>query len=149
MILILLVAAAVVTAERLIKAYVETEGENWRGKMLGGNLQREKVYNPGLILGFLKKKQVFANILSGAAVLTVAVYAVVRSIKGMTLAAKLGFGLFLGGAISNLAERITSRHVTDYFSFCRALPKKLRRVVFNLADICIFVGAVIAAIFES
>ena len=100
------------------------------------------------MLGFLKKNRFLANILSGAALIGSAVYAAVRCARGLSFAARLGWGLLLGGGISNIAERVLRGYVTDYFSFCRALPKKLRRLVFNIADMCIFIGAVLAAIFS-
>ena len=149
MTVILLIAAAVIFAEIIIKRRVEENGGGSCGEALGGLIRREKVYNPGLMLGFLKKNRLFACILSGAALLGAAVYAVWRCIRGMAFGAKLGWGLLLGGGISNLLERIRHGYVTDYFSFCRAVPKKLRRLVFNIADLCIFIGAVLAAVFDA
>ena len=52
----------------------------------------------------------------------------------------LGAGLLLGGGASNLLERLRHGRVYDYLQFPRA-PGKLRRCVFNGADLAILLGA--------
>ena len=51
---------------------------------------------------------------------------------------KIGACLVLGGGISNLYDRLKRGYVVDYFSI---RFKKLKKIVFNLGDICIFLGA--------
>ena len=51
---------------------------------------------------------------------------------------KIAFSLLLGGAISNLLDRLTKHYVVDYFSFSW---KKIRHIVFNIADFCVFIGS--------
>ena len=58
---------------------------------------------------------------------------------------RLGGALVLGGGLSNLNDRITKGYLTDYFSF-NVKSEKLRRIVFNISDMCIAVGAVLAAL---
>ena len=58
---------------------------------------------------------------------------------------RVGGTLVWGGELSNLNERITKGYVTDYFSF-NVKSEKLRRIVFNISDMCIAVGAVLAAL---
>ena len=58
---------------------------------------------------------------------------------------RLGGALVLGGGLSNLNDRITKGYVTDYFSF-NVKSEKLRRIVFNISDMCIAVGAVLAGL---
>ena len=60
---------------------------------------------------------------------------------------KIGAGLLLGGGLSNLLDRLIRGHVTDYIRFCKAKIKKLRRIVFNLADVFIAIGAVLLVLF--
>lgn len=55
----------------------------------------------------------------------------------------LGMALLLGGSASNVYDRIKRGYVVDYFHF-RVKWKKLRQMVFNLADMFIIAGAVIA-----
>jgi len=62
--------------------------------------------------------------------------------KGNELTA-LGLSLILGGGASNLYDRWKKGYVTDYLGL--PVAKKL---VFNLSDLCIFAGALIALIGE-
>lgn len=59
--------------------------------------------------------------------------------KPKQLFLKTGVGMILGGAWSNVWDRITRKYVVDYFSF-HTKCRKLERVVFNLADMFIFLG---------
>ena len=53
----------------------------------------------------------------------------------------LGAGLLLGGRLANLYDRTFRGSVTDYLRFPTLPWKKIRSLVFNLADFCIFFGA--------
>ena len=57
--------------------------------------------------------------------------------KGGT-AQKLGLAVLLGGALSNLYDRYVRRYVVDYFSIRVGFLKK---VVFNLGDMFVFLGS--------
>ena len=54
----------------------------------------------------------------------------------------LGAGLLLGGGLSNLWERIRHGRVLDYLRFPKA-PGPLKKYTYNLADLAIFLGAVL------
>ena len=60
--------------------------------------------------------------------------------KGNEMTA-FGLSLVLGGGASNLYDRFKKGYVTDYLGL--PVAKKL---VFNISDLCIFAGALIAAI---
>ena len=51
------------------------------------------------------------------------------------LAQKIGLSMVLGGAISNLYDRLVKGYVVDYFSI---EFKRLKKVIFNLGDIFVF-----------
>lgn len=51
---------------------------------------------------------------------------------------KLGLAILLGGALSNLYDRYVRRYVVDYFSVRFGFLKK---VVFNLGDMFVFLGS--------
>ena len=58
------------------------------------------------------------------------------------LMGKLGASFLLGGAASNLYDRLNRGYVVDYFSIrCKYLEK----VVFNLGDFFIFAGSALIA----
>ena len=61
--------------------------------------------------------------------------------KGKTVQ-KFGIAVILGGAVSNLYDRMIRHYVVDYFSF---QWKALKKVVFNLGDLFIFAGAFLMA----
>ena len=58
----------------------------------------------------------------------------------------IGAGLALGGGLSNLWERLRHGKVLDYLRF-PVLPGKLGKVVYNLADLALFLGALLLALF--
>ena len=57
--------------------------------------------------------------------------------KGKTVQ-KFGIAVILGGAVSNLYDRMIRHYVVDYFSIQCG---KLKKVVFNLGDIFVFLGS--------
>lgn len=60
----------------------------------------------------------------------------------------LGTGLLLGGGISNFWERVRHGRVFDYLCFPKA-PGRLRRYVYNLADLAVFLGAALLLLGKS
>jgi signal peptidase II len=54
---------------------------------------------------------------------------------------KLGAAFMLGGAASNVYDRVKRGFVVDYFSF-----SFFNKVVFNISDFFIFIGSIIVAI---
>lgn len=58
---------------------------------------------------------------------------------------KAGLSMLLGGAFSNAYDRLKRGYVVDYFSLDLKW-EPLRRVVFNLSDFCIMIGAMLVAV---
>ena len=58
---------------------------------------------------------------------------------------KIGLSFVLGGAYSNTYDRIFRNYVVDYISF-NVKNKKIRQIVFNVADFCIMIGAILVVI---
>ncbi len=56
------------------------------------------------------------------------------------MAQKIGLSMVLGGAISNLYDRLVKGYVVDYFSI---EFKRLKNVIFNLGDIFVFLGSLV------
>ena len=59
--------------------------------------------------------------------------------KGKT-GEKLGLSLVMGGALSNLYDRVVRGYVVDYFTI---EWKSLKKVVFNLGDMFVFLGSAV------
>lgn len=58
---------------------------------------------------------------------------------------RTGLAMLLGGAYSNTYDRLRRKYVVDYVSF--GVPvKRLRRIIFNISDFCIMIGAMITVI---
>ena len=97
----------------------------------GGRIQFTKLWNEGAAFGLLVPKCLL----------------MVLSALGLSVLwrqrreAPLGAGLVLGGGLSNLLERLRAGRVYDYLRFPKA-PGKLKRYVYNLADLAIFLGGI-------
>ena len=111
----------------------------------GGRLLLRKHHNPGVMLGIGKKQgrlvTTLALLLTAFAVL---IFVCSLSIYGSNLL-RTGLSLLLGGAFSNTYDRLKQQYVTDYVSL-NVKWKPLRRLVFNVSDFCIILGAMLSAL---
>lgn len=104
---------------------------------------REKIllyrnHNAGFPFGFLEKHGEVVRLLPLAIISALAGFlTALRAQKGKTIQ-KLGIAIILGGALSNQYDRLVRRYVVDYFSIQCG---KLKKVVFNLGDIFVFLGS--------
>lgn len=153
----ILIIAVVAGGEYLIKNYMECSLRKGDSReILGGRIVLNKVYNKGAFLNLLEEKKEIVKTVSGVCLgLLLLLFAIMLPKKGNRLF-KLGLALVLGGAASNVSDRFLRGYVVDYFSFKSSKLKKLNHIVFNLADIAIFIGtvlmslsSVLSVIFES
>lgn len=109
-----------------------------------GFIRLYKSHNPGFSFGFLKNSQAVKLIplciTSGVA----GAWTYMMGVRGR-FAEKLAFTLVLAGGLSNLLDRMTRGYVVDYFA---VQWKILKKVVFNLADIFIFLGSAILIVVQ-
>jgi signal peptidase II len=126
----------------LIKRYIDRKRDyNRTEEILNGKLFIRKTYNQGAFLNFMEKRPRLITFLSILLFVFLCLFFFPFFFKKGNVLIKLGGSLLIGGAASNIADRLLKKHVIDYFSF----PfKKIRRIVFNLADIFIFLGALLA-----
>ena len=61
-----------------------------------------------------------------------------------TRISKLGLSMILGGGLNNYTERRRKGYVTDYVSL-NVKKKEIRKIVFNLSDVCIAAGTILWA----
>lgn len=109
----------------------------------GGNIRLYKNHNDGFCFGLLKKNTELVKLVPMAVTSAVAgifLWLSTRSGEGVR---KLGFALVTAGAASNLYDRLIRGYVVDYFSFQFGALKK---IVFNIGDLCIFLGTLILAV---
>ncbi|MDP9110180.1 MAG: signal peptidase II [Candidatus Eremiobacteraeota bacterium] len=60
-----------------------------------------------------------------------------RDAAGQSRLVRIAFGLILGGAVGNIADRLQFRYVIDFIDFFKIWPN-----IFNVADSCITIGVV-------
>ncbi len=132
----------------LFKRRAEEElPEGGEGKLvLNDRIRLRRVQNTGMAGGLLKDKPELIR--DGSTMLLGAflVYYVRLILEKGRMIRKIGAGLLLGGASSNLFDRWVRGSVTDYFSFnIRKIPV-IGKLVFNLGDIAIFFGTLIMGV---
>lgn len=131
----LLTAALTLSACTLARWYLERPGRRERSA-LGGRIKLTALWNRGAAFGLPLGRE--ALMVLSALVLGVTVLFRRRS--------PFGAGLMLGGGLSNLWERLRYGKVLDYLRF-PAAPGKLKKYVYNLADLALFLGALWLALF--
>jgi len=99
--------------------------------VIKGLLSFTHINNTGAAFGLLPNKQWLFLIVAVAAILTAVIF-IVKNKQNNSLT-QLALGLAVGGALGNLSDRFFFGKVTDFIDF-HFWP------VFNVADICIFVG---------
>lgn len=126
-----------------LKNRVEERGVQGNEKpVLKNTLLIRKYHNTGAFLdaGHDKPRAVLILSVLLTAILTVIFVLSLGMAGGRML--KWGLSFLLGGAYSNTYDRLVRKYVVDYASF--NLPVKwLRRIVFNIADFCIMLGALL------
>lgn len=140
------IIAAVFLGDYLLKNWIEKhrkEGET--REILGGCLLVRKHHNKGFALNKGSEKQALVAAISlGLAVFCTILFIGSLTKKGSALL-NAGLALLLGGAYSNTYDRLRRKYVVDYFSF--GVPvKEIRRIIFNISDMCIIIGALVCVI---
>jgi len=135
----ILMAAAVFVLDDCLKRQVEKKPDDFRKEILGGRILLRKSHNRGAVLNLMdERQQLVAGFSLGLTVSLAAAWLYLLGRRGFGLL-KTGLSLLLGGACSNVLDRLKRRYVVDYFSF-QVKWKRLQKIVFNLGDICIFLG---------
>lgn len=142
----LLIPVIIVCVDMYIKNYIEKNKEVGSAEELfGGRIILRRSHNTGAMLNFMEKKQqLVAGFSLGLSIAVVVGYLVLLMQKGRHLL-KLALSFIVGGAISNVYDRLVRHYVVDYFSF-NMKKGKLKSIVFNLADIFIFLGSFLSII---
>lgn len=96
--------------------------------------------NTGAAFGIFSKSTTFLIASSVAIVLAMFIVDILLKVKGKIYT--IGFSLILAGAIGNFVDRVWLGYVRDFimFDFWKSFP------IFNFADCCIVIGAVLVCI---
>ena len=140
------ITAAVFTLDFFLKKYIDKKyARKVKNPRLGGIICIEKFYNKGATLNLLAKHPKAMTVIHSVIMVFVAVvYYFAMRMTGKKLT-KTGLAMLAGGGLSNLYDRYTKHHVVDYVRF-QTGPKWFRRIIFNVSDFFIFIGAVLAVI---
>ena len=144
----LLLAALVFVADYLLKKQAgKLLKDHTIREVAGDKILLRKVENKGFAGGLLKKdpKDVLCG--SAAAVGATLVVFLGYLLNGAGVLQKLGSAIVFGGGLNNLAERRKKGSVTDYFSL-NVKDEKIRKLVFNFSDVCIFLGTLLICLGE-
>lgn len=129
-----------------IKNRIEAMDEDsFPKKKLQGKIELRRYHNTGamLNLGAAKQTAVKAAAIGLTLLLTIVFIGSLGQHGKKTL--RTGLALLLGGSFSNIYDRMKRGYVVDYFGF-PVKWKWLRKIVFNLSDFCIMIGALLMAI---
>ena len=130
-------------ADQCIKEEIEAAGkENFPRELKGsrGKITLHKSHNQGFPFQVLKERPELVKTVPLIMVSALGgVLGFLLPKKGFLLE-KTALSLTLGGALSNLHDRLHRGYVVDYFSINAG---KLKKVIFNLGDMMIFAGAVL------
>ncbi len=134
-----LMMAGIFCGDQWLKEYIEKNQKvNQKSPVAKGRIIITNHHNSGAALNFMEKKP---NIIKNIACIT---FGYVIILLGQVLSEdgkhliKFGISMIAGGGLSNLYDRFKRGYVVDYFIICY---KKLKNIIFNIGDICIFAGA--------
>jgi signal peptidase II len=143
-----LVMIAAAGVDQALKHWIESQDEKDFPRPMeksGGKIMLYRNHNDGLPFGFLKKHKALVKTLP----------MVITSMLGGSFGylqrhkkhpmIRLALALTIGGSLSNLYDRYVRGYVIDYFSIQWG---RLKKVVFNLGDIFVFIGAAMLAVLE-
>ncbi|WMJ90182.1 signal peptidase II [Anaerocolumna sp. MB42-C2] len=133
----ILIAVLIFITEYIVKKYIEENKEMYKKEeILNGNIILERYHNKGAMLNFMEDKAELVKKITVALVgVLIFLFAMLLPKKGNRVL-KFALALILGGALSNVHDRLIRGYVVDYFSF-----KFLKKIIFNISDICIFLGS--------
>ena len=141
------IVAAIFLMDGLIKGYVEKNRKLGEiSQKFKGILWIRKYHNRGAFLNLGEKHHGMVKGISILlCVLMTVIFVITLGQKGNEIL-KAGLALLLGGSYSNTYDRIRRKYVVDYFSIHieNKLLKGLSKIVFNISDFCIAIGALIA-----
>jgi signal peptidase II len=134
---VLVIAAVVVLVDQLTKTWAVNHVSD-RAIHVFWTLHLAVTYNTGAAFSIGRGVTPFFV----AVAVTMVVALVILAHRDQTVSARVALGLVLGGALGNLVDRLVRHHhgaVIDFIDF-RWWP------VFNVADACIVVGALLLAL---
>ncbi len=143
MLLFLICIIGVLFCEWRIKARIRSAAPDALPRtLLKGHVRLEHVENTGFSASRWADRPEtvqFASTFAAIAAILSLIPELIRRRKDALF--HMAAGLLMGGSLANLFDRTFRGSVTDYLRFPTVPWEKIRKLVFNLADLCIFLGA--------
>ncbi|MEF9942341.1 MAG: signal peptidase II [Lachnospiraceae bacterium] len=110
-----------------------------------GKIIVRHVHNHGMFLNLMDTHPVIVRGLSVILGVILVCYEGILFLKDGKALEKIGIAIFIGGAASNIYDRVKRGYVVDYFGV-GTKHHKLSNVTFNLGDLCIFLGGIMVVL---
>ena len=137
-------AAVVLAAEAVIRRKINALPSETFPLRIGRRVQLRRAHNRGLLCSKLADRPKAAAALQTASAAVLASMTAVCVCRRSNAALQAAMGLMLGGALANLIERWVRGAVTDYVYLPRAVIPFFRRIIWNVADLSVFAGCLVA-----
>ena len=131
------IALAAALADRLSKVAVARLG--WAGPLIPGIVDLQPVRNRGMAFSLLSGQALLLSAVTALLIAGLAGWLMAR--PGAPRLMRAGLWLIVGGGLGNLYDRLTLGSVCDFIELAF-----VRFAVFNVADVCICLGAALAVI---
>ena len=141
----LTIAGGIFLLDYKIKEHIDsTRLQGSKEEVLGGRLLLRNCHNKDKILGKVKIGRENCQELAAAGMGCVAGEYWHQLLHGGNKLSRAGLAMILGGGMSNYTDRRNKGYVTDYVSL-NVKKKEIRKIVFNLSDVCIAAGTILWA----
>lgn len=133
---------AIFSLDGIIKRRIDQKAK--KTEKIFGKCKITRYRNEGAVYSIGEKYPKKVRVISALMLVGVAAHwlCVVNSRKGSKVE-KVGTSLLFGGSLSNVWDRFTRKYVVDYIHIDM---KYLRKIVFNISDVCIVIGGCITMI---
>ena len=137
----LTIAGGIFLLDYKIKEHIDsTRLQGSKEEVLGGRLLLRNCHNKDTAFGAVKVGTENCQELSAAGL---GEYWH-QLLHGGNKLSRAGLAMILGGGMSNYTDRRNKGYVTDYVSL-NVKKKEIRKIVFNLSDVCIAAGTILWA----
>ncbi len=136
-----LLALAIFAADETMKLLAEQDRLPVNLRKKGHPLILRKSHNYGAAMNALEKHPDLVKKISAGFTAATVVGLVASNLQQNPLR-QVGFAALLGGAVSNLTDRMARGYVVDYLSL-NVPADRVRDVAFNIGDVSIALGAIL------
>ena len=141
----ILLILGIFSGDLWIKNRIEQDMESVPSSLWKGRILLRRSHNKGAMLNLGQEKSSMIAALSVALCLLMSICFLLSLGQRGNAGLRLGLSLLLGGSFSNTYDRLKRKYVVDYFSF-NVPVKFIRKIVFNISDLFIMIGALITVL---